>query len=291
MINRILFVFVLLLVNFPLRAQYGYYGVEKNTATMWSLGVKAGTPIILGDVDYTLGGGYEAGIYVQKRVTKVIDFRLNIDKGVASGMNAFPSSGIRNNEALNGDRGNVFQPAIAYDTILDRFYHNYRTDYYSAALSMKLNLNRIFAPYTDSWDLYIAGGVGSLLYASFIDAADAQNNIYDLSQITISDPIDPEEIRTQLEAMRDGTYETVFAADFGRPGLGQHHIFTTIYTAAAGIRFQISEQTSLGLEAKYIYTTEDLLDAQQWNRDSKLTGDVDALVSGSISLDVMLGKR
>lgn len=291
MINRILFVFVLLLMSSPLHAQYGYYGVEKNSASMWSLGVKGGSSIILGDVDYTLGGGYEVGIYIQKRVTKVIDFRLNIDKGVASGMNAYPSSGIRNNAALNGERAESYQPSIAYDTVLDRFYHNYKTDYYNASLSIKVNLNRIFAPYTDSWDLYVAGGVGSLLFASYIDAADAQGNMYDLTQITISDPIDTEEIRQQLDAMRDGTYETVFAEDFSRPGLGQHHIFTTSYTAAAGIRFKISERSYLGLEGKYVSTPEDLLDAQQWNNDNKLTGDLDALVSGSISLDVMLGKR
>jgi len=292
MTYRILFVSVLLLgLSFPLQAQYGYYGVEKNTSTMWSLGVKAGTPIILGDVDYTLGGGYETGIYVQKRVTKVIDFRLSIDKGVASGMNAYPSSGIRNNAALNGDRAASFEPSIAYDTILDRFFHNYRTDYYNASLFMKFNLNRIFAPYTDSWDLYVAGGVGSLLFASYIDAADAQNNIYDLSQITISDPINTEEVRQQLDAMRNGTYETAFAEDFSRPGLGQHHIFTTSFSAAAGIRFKISERAFLGFEGKYVYTTEDLLDAQKWDRDSNVTDDLDAIVSGTLSLDVTLGKR
>lgn len=291
MINRILFVFGLFLISSPLFAQYGYYGVDKNTTAMWSLGVKGGSPIILGDVDYTLGGGYEAGIFVQKRVTKVIDFRLTIDKGIASGMNAFPSSGIRNNASLNGERAGSFEPSIAYDTIVDRFYHNYRTDYYNAALSIKLNLNRIFAPYADSWDLYVSAGLGSLLYASFIDAADANGNIYDLSLITVSDPIDTEEIRQQLELMRDGTYETAFAADFSRPGLGERHIFTTSYTAAAGLRFKISDRTALGMEGKFVYTTEDLLDAQQWDRDSKLTGDVDALVSASISLDVTLGSK
>jgi hypothetical protein len=291
MINRILFVFVLIILSLPLQAQYGYYGVEKNTASMWSIGVRGGSPIILGDVDYTLGGGYEAGIFLQKRVTKVVDFRLTLDKGLASGMNAFPSSGIRNNAALNGERGDTYQPAIAYDTLLDRFYHNYRTDYYNASIMLKLNLNRIFARYADTWDLYVSGGVGSLLYASYIDAADAQNNMYDLSQITISDPINTEDVRLQLESMRDGTYETVFAADFSRPGLGQHHILTTSYTAAAGVRFQLSDRTSLGIEGRYVFTTEDLLDAQQWDRDSNLTGDVDALVSGTISLDVSLGGK
>ena len=291
MMNRILFTFAFFILSIACQAQYGYYGVEKNTASMWTVGVRAGTPIILGDVDYTLGGGYEAGLYVQKKVTKVFDFRLSLDKGVASGMNAFPSSGIRNNDALNGRRGDAFQPQIAYDTILDRFYHNYRTDYYSASLFFKINLNRIFARYADSWDLYVAGGIGSLLYASWIDAADANNNIYDLSQVTISDPIDTEEIRQQLAEMRDGTYETIFAGDFSRPGLGEYHILTTAYTAAAGIRFQISSRTSLGLEGRYVYTAEDLLDAQQWDRDSKPTGDLDALVSGTISLDVMLGGK
>ncbi len=291
MMKHILFVLAFSLISFHLQAQYGYYGVEKNTASMWSLGVKAGSPIVLGDVDYTLGGGYEVGLYVQKKVTKVIDFRFSLDKGIASGMNAFPSSGIRNNTALNGERGAVFQPVIAYDTLEDRFFHNYKTDYYNATLFLKINLNRIFAPYADSWDIYVAGGIGSLLYASWIDAADHQNNIYDFSQITISDPIDTEDIRLQLDAMRDGTYETIAEADFSRAGLGNYHVLTTAYTAAAGFRFQISERSSLGLEARYIYTTEDLLDGQQWDKNSQLTTDVDALVSGSVSFDVMLGKR
>ena len=292
MIKRFSVFLPLVFVCLFAQAQYGYYGVEKNNASMWSLGLQLGTPIINGDVDYTLGGGYEAGLFIQKRITKVFDFRLAIDKGLASGMNAYPSSGIRNNPALNGSRDeNVFQPHIAYDSLTDRFFHNYQTDYYTATLSLKVNLNRIFAPYADSWDLYVSGGLGSMLYASWIDAADAQNNIYDFSQITVSDPINTAEIQQQLDAMRDGVYETISAGDFTRTRVGPYHIMTTVYTAAAGFRFKIGNRMFLGLEGRYVYTTEDLLDAQQWDKDSQPTTDVDALISGRLSLDVMLGER
>jgi len=289
--NRILFTLVLFISSYTLHAQsrYGYYGVAKDASSFWNVGLRLCSPIILGDVDYTLGGGYEVGLYVQKKVTKVVDFRLNLDQGMASGMNNFPSSGIRNNSALNGDRGDTFDPEIAYDTLFDRFYHNYRTHYYHAGISLKLNLNRIFAPFSDKWDLYVSGGIGTLLYASWIDAADAQGNIYDFSQITLSDPIDNEAIANQLAEMRDGTYETISAFDPSQAGLGRYHVFTTSYSLGAGFRFKLNERLFLGAEGRYIYTSDDMLDGQQWDGDSRPTGDVDRVLSARISLDVSLG--
>jgi opacity protein-like surface antigen len=291
--KKSLIIFIgLLLSGFSLQAQYGYYGIQQGNSGGWSIGLRGGTSLVLGDVDFELPGSYEAGFFVQKRVSSFVDFRLYMSAGENYGLDTRPSSGIRNNAALNGTRSDAFRPYVNYDTVNALVFHNFNMEYYDAQLMIKLNLNRLFFPRAENWDLYVSGGLGTLLYVTYINAVDDRNQLYDYGSIQVSDPFDPVAVRTQLAEMRDGTYETVFDEEFiSRPGLGDFHIFATTFTAAAGMRFKLSPQWAIGVEGRYLYTREDMLDGQKWTNDNRPTEDLDALLSLGFTFDYTFGGR
>lgn len=289
---RALLLSLCLVGTLSLSAQVGYYGVEKTTPLRWSLGLKLGTSAVRGDVTPDISNSYQVGLSLQKQVSRVIDFRLQLHNGKSQGLDTEVSTGIKYNKALNGtpDRSEFL---VAYDTLNPAVYHNYSMEYFDASIQLKVNLNRLFSPSgNDTWDLYVFGGLGTMLYASWINALDENNQIYDYANIEVTGS---DAIRAALIDMRDDTYETYIDQDvINKTGIGDYAIIST-FMVGTGFRIKLSDHWAVGLEGRYTYTRDDLLDGQEWKNDNTLpetlalSETLDAHLSGSLVLAYFFG--
>lgn len=268
--------------------QAQYYGVRSEASHAPSLGLTLGASAVRGDVAMSLPGSFELGLTAQKPLGRAFDFRVQLFSGRSLGIDTEASSGIRFNTALNGECTGC-QPFVAYDTVNARVFHNFMMRYHNLSFQIKINFNRLFsAEGGENWEIYAFGGLGTMLYFSRMDALDASNQVYDYSGISGDDPI---EIRNALASLRDGTFESKAYQDYlSKNGIG-NFAFSTLYSTGAGLRMKTGEKTAVGLELRYHFTRDDLLDGQQWDNNNRLTGDTDRLVGAGMNFSYLLGKK
>lgn len=262
----------------PISLHAQYYGVKEPRQGNWSIGVNVGISLLNGDVN-TDSPEFEGGLFVQKSVSRVLDFRVGFRTGASSGLDLSPTTGFRFNSALNGETDSTY----FYDSTHQVFL-NYKMKYHELDFLFKLNLNRMFSQEgADGWDLYALAGVGVQFYQTYTNVWDeSANAIYSYENIDISDPITTKQ---NLKEMLDASYETPTQRDVINNSQLGSYIVNTGFVIGGGIRFNLSELLSLGLEGKYLLVGDDLLDGQQWLPDNQQSPDNDRLISGTITLD------
>ncbi|MEZ4825283.1 MAG: hypothetical protein R3C61_03170 [Bacteroidia bacterium] len=270
-------VFLLFLVC--TQSLYGqYYGVKEPRQGNWALGLSAGTAILRGDVPADLPAP-EAGLFLQKSVSRALDFRVSFHLGSTTGLDISPTSGFRFNSALNGEADSM----RFYDSTAQVFL-NYQMKYGDLDFLFKLNVNRFFASEgAENWDLFVLAGMAVQFYQTHINAWDeSTNNIYPYNNINLSEP---DNVKTQLREMLDNSYETPGQQDLVSSSRFGNYFLNTGFVLGGGIRFAVSDHLSLGLQGRYLIVGDDLLDGQQWAPDNQQSTDNDRLVSGSLTFD------
>ena len=239
-----------------------YFGTAE-TVEKSSIGLQVGSGIVLGDIAYQpLAQG---GLYYQYHFRKWLDGRIGVNMGVYKGANTSKTGAIEPNEALNGM--GLYNPTVNY---LDSgsIYQNYRTTVLDICFSGKVNLIALFArQYEKPFDVYVIGGLGTLRYLAKTDALDAAGNMYPYSTITGTTPA---EIKTQLLAMRDGTYESFAEYDKNT---------RILIDGGLGFRYRLGGHFGIGLEMLGKYTDDDLLDGQRWKNNSELSKGSDIILN------------
>ncbi|MFK7922180.1 MAG: hypothetical protein AB8H47_09495 [Bacteroidia bacterium] len=261
-----------------LQAQAQYYGVNPSVVGEWAVGLQLGSNYLRGDVPQVLPG-YEIGVYAQNAFSRTMDLKIMIGGGISQGLGTEQSGGFRNNTALNGVQDSVY----FYDST-QQIFHNYQTQHFSLSGAIKINLNRLLAPNSgDSWDLYLMAGLNFMLYETRLNVYNESTfETYDYTQITASDPV---ELRSQLNEILDGTYETLAQQDVLNNTQIGNRTFRSCFLGGAGFRIRATDHFAIGLEGRYHFILDDLLDGQQWNDDNSASIDNDHMITAGLTLD------
>ncbi|MEM6346111.1 MAG: hypothetical protein AAF927_19640 [Bacteroidota bacterium] len=263
---------------FSAQMQAQYYGVSPSVVGEWAVGLQLGSNYMRGDVSQVLPG-YEIGVYAQNSFSRTIDLKILIGGGLAQGLGTTASNSFLNNSALNGEQDSVY----FYDST-QMVFHNYQMQHFSVSGALKFNLNRLISPNSgDSWDLFLMAGLNFMLYETRINAYNESTfETYDYSQITASDPL---EVRNQLNEILDGTYETLAQQDrLNNTQLG-NRTFRSSFLGGLGFRIRATEHVAIGLEGRYNFLLDDLVDGQQWEEGNTASLSNDHLITAGLTLD------
>ena len=269
--KQLLSIFLLLAgIQTSLPAQY--YGVKSQAETTWNIGLTAGISVVKGDISVRQPG-LQVGLYGQKSISPALDLRLHINSGQALGLNTTVSV------------GDSLIPFMApYDSL--PMYHNFRMKYHDVGVLLKINLNRLGGSGSENWELYGLAGVGTLLYRTDMDLLDANGSIYNYAERVSG--TDPSAIKNELLNLLDGVYETPAEQDYlNKSNLG-NRAFSTMFSLGFGLNINVSERIGIGLEGRYGFVGDDLLDGLQWNADRSPSEDRDALLNATLGIRVNL---
>ena len=284
-----------------LNSQYDFPAKPRN---QWEIGLSAGPLFVSGDVRsknvFTAKNALNTlgwGLHVRKAWGYVISTRLQFIHGSASGYN------YQGSEGYYGHNQNPWFKAGYWNQDV---YYNYKTTVSDLSLQMVAALNNLkFHRARNKMSLYALAGLGGMLYNTTVDMKDASNNNYNFS--TISNPgqgnniyDNRKDINKQLKNLFDGDYETPAERHNNRKWVGDNTLRPTA-TAGLGLQFRLGRRLSLGVETRWIYTNDDLIDGQMWQErptsnngtvvSSAMTRDFDNVNYSSISLNVHLGGK
>ncbi len=250
-------------------AQFKYYGSD-NQPEGHSAAITGGTGAILGDLPINLG--YQGGAYYQYRFARWLGVRIGVNYGKYSGLGTTPTPILPNN-ALNGVRDSTLN-YIDSTNYIGVFYPNYRMTALDISVTGKLHLIELFSKtYNKPFTVYLMGGVGAFSYLTKMNARNANNSLYPFQQIDASG-----EVKTQLTAMLDNTYETD----------AEYKAVSTIspfVSFGGGLRYRIGQHLGISLEAMGKYNSDDLLDGFQWKTATELSSSRDILGTGNLGVE------
>ncbi len=275
---KIRYLVSLSLLIFSAQAQAQYYGVSPSVVGEWAVGLQLGSNYLRGDVNQVLPG-YEIGLYAQNSFSRTMDLKIMLGGGLMQGLGTTASNSFLNNSALNGEQDSVY----FYDST-QMVFHNYQMQHFSASGAIKFNLNRLISPNSgDNWDLFFMAGLNFMLYETRINVYNESTfELYDYSQITATDPL---EVRTQLNELLDGTYETLAQQDRLNTTQIGNRTFRSSFLAGFGFRIRATEHFAIGLEGRYNFLLDDLIDGQQWEEGNTTSFDNDHLITAGLTLD------
>ena len=237
------------------------------TTHPFELGFNAGASWLKSDIKMKkLGGaaGFTFGQMRHQDKKHALDWgwRFQYLNAVAYGQDNEKSTGIKNNEVLNGK----------VDTSLNYFsnggfvYQNYKTTLKECSLDLVVGLNKMRI--NTKYYPYVFGGLGITKAVAKTNQLDANNKRYDYSKIDSLGNASATAISTNLNNLYDGTYETAAEGSVSpmwkfMPSLG------------VGLGYQATKAVSLGLEYKVTWALSDGLDGQQWanNNTKSVTND------------------
>jgi outer membrane protein OmpA-like peptidoglycan-associated protein len=254
---------------------------------MWQVGLNAGMARISGDVRSQMGLGY--GATVRKGLGSSLSLRLQANRHQPQGLDWMPSTGIKNNPALNG----VYTPAVDYYDEVNgtgTVFHNYRADIWDISLGGLVSLQNILFHHRTPWfSPFAAAGVGVTLYDVSIDqVSDNTGTVYDYSSIAATADISNRNNQLNaLQSMLDGTYESEAEQD---PSVYAHKGTRTVrpnLSVGAGIGFPLGTKKEgkmrrweVTLEHRISFVKDDLLDGQRW-QDPVVAGANSTLTPGN----------
>lgn len=286
----------------------------------WELGLNFGSAFVSGDVKpYVTGMGIiqnvGGGFTIRKAIGYFASLRFGYNFLMSTGRNWEPDANLQFNPALKG----IYNPKVNYfnnpnllanqtsDTLNmnKMFFYNYRMYMHEAHFAAVLNLGNIrFHKERNFLNIYLLAGVSGQFFTTYMDALDANGNVYDFSHVHtlyfhqssngyVNDRTGlRKEALKRLNGILDGKYESLAEHENNSVGY-KNWQFIPGGTIGAGLQFHISKWVTLGLEERVIFTGSDLLDGYRWAQDEHtgFTRDNDNLSYTSINILFNIGKN
>lgn len=200
-----------------------------------------------------------------------LDVRSRFQIARSFGTDIRPTLGIDKNDALNGEK-TLDYTGDAADGLV---YANHKTNQVEIGMEAVLTLNGLREK--TGLGLSFTGGVGLDWYKTMIDQRNADGLYADQYQQVDAGGAKPFNL-SQLEAIRDGKYETL--AD-GFSGVGKFGIMPSL---GLELDYDLTNNLALGVGHRMTFSGTDLLDGQRWTDNNILTGNNDILHYTSLGL-------
>lgn len=270
----------------------------------WQIGIGGGSFLVSGDVKPAFGWG--ASVHVRKSIGYVFSLKAEYMFGQASGLNYAPSyyKAFPNVDpfTITSSEGNVI--TNGQYTTSDAFFANYKIEQHHAlSLQMVFNLNNIkFHKKSNKWSLNLIVGLGANLYASKINALDANGNVYNTQMTTLANKqtdltklANRDQVLQELRGFMDDTYETLAqqnANNLLTIGDGQDRMVVNPFVNV-GLSFEylITPRISIGLEHQSFLSDDDFFDGKSRKENGSRTSNIDIPHYTSIRLGFHIGKK
>ncbi len=227
-------------------------------AGKWRIGLNAGAMWETCDVTAraNIAGGFTIEKILNKKADALIGFSLGLRylSGHCSGLDTKGSYGVANNTALNGN----FDSTLNYAKHGGIFYNNYKTYIHEGALELKINFPR-FEQKTHLI-FHIMGGVGLCNYKTWINARDADGNMYDFSTLQNAQSVTSADVKKVLT----GSYGTL------AQGSSSSGTYCFVPSVGVGFGFKLSKHTALVFEYRASFPGTNLLDGVTHNVNNEL---------------------
>ena len=270
----------------------------------WQIGIGGGSFLVSGDVKPAFGWG--ASVHVRKSIGYVFSLKAEYMFGQASGLNYAPSyyKAFPNVDpfTITSSEGNVI--TNGQYTTSDAFFANYKIEQHHAlSLQMVFNLNNIkFHKKSNKWSLNLIVGLGANLYASKINAIDANGNVYNTQMTALANKqtdltklSNRDQVLQELRGFMDDTYETLAqqnANNLLTIGEGQDRMVVNPFVNV-GLSFEylITPRISIGLEHQSFLSDDDFFDGKSRKENGSRTSNIDIPHYTSIRLGFHIGKK
>ncbi|MEE9372950.1 MAG: OmpA family protein [Saprospiraceae bacterium] len=260
----------------------------------WELGIHGGHFFIDGDVDRKLPAGYGTGISFRKAINYIASLRFDFFYGRAKGLEPQP---WRHRNSGGGLVENTFN-GYGNGSAEDRYWFpSHDTRYVYGAMQCVFNLtNILFHKERNKWNSYLAIGAGLDNHKTMLDLLDGNGQPY--TDLVSRSGFTPElfnsrsgrsEIKSNLEAIYDGTFETEGFKKAGIFRLGDKTNIHVVFTASAGFSRKISKRLNIGLEHQIMASDNDYLDGIKFRTAGDQTNNVDIGHYTSIRLGINMG--
>lgn len=234
-------------------------GFPKKKPDQWAIGVHFGNVMINGDVRERIPSlGY--GLDVRKSLGHVVSLRAMGYFGSAKGLDLRPTGSklYVTNPAING----TSDPRSNYYANNKLFFYNFKTNIWDVSLQAVASLNNInFYHKKNKWDLYLFAGFGVMGYTTYVNALDANGNMYDFSKIDYGKvtPRKNSAIRKDLLAVLDNSYETK-GPSFVRDN--KQSKMQWCWRMGGGVERRLTDNMAIGLEHSFSRVADDMLDTR-----------------------------
>ena len=240
----------------------------------WSFGATKGYALIDGEVDP--GSGFAFGFHATKHFSQLLSARLYIGMGDMQGQDDNSSQNWLNHPGWNGQR----DPNINYNMAnSSSIYANYKTSYQEVSLQGQFRFSQLpFFNNKSAFDGFLLVGIGAMRFQTKIDAADANQQIYDFSLVDELEAQTEGRTQANLRSVLDGEFETTI----------KEETITPLYQFGAGISWQFRPNINLSLSHRIALTGTDELDTYQWDTNNQIEGNNDIQHFTSVSLSYTL---
>jgi hypothetical protein len=269
------------------------YAFPPKPRSMWEVGVKVGSPTIMGDVPAVFPT-FGFGAHVRKSLGYTVSLRLEYFNGTSTGQSWQAAANYMKNPAWvnNGYLGNQVTASGDRIPARDLVFYNFKTKVNDLSFQTVFNFSNIkFHVAKTKVGLYALVGVGLTWYDTKVDALNGTSR-YNYASIASGTYQDRKDIKSALKDLQDGTFETA----------GENSENTTMQlfgknarfngTAGLGISWRLSRRINISLEDRMIFMRDDLLDGQRWTEqplgDAALTRNFDAINWLSLGLNFNL---
>ncbi len=231
------------------------YPYPAKPRSMWELGLQAGVPIWIGDIDPRLGFG--GGISLRKALGHVLSLRGQYNGGFSYGLDyrRRPGTSI----AADGTTG--ANPWAAYGS--GGFFANHRTRFHQGNLDLIVSLNtQSYYRGNPKTNWYLFGGYSLIAADVDVDARNGSGALYSFAGVPGGARGD---IKDAVKDILDGEYEsnapvaTGNRSPIGRIG-GDNWLLRHGLSVGAGVAFKLSNKINLGLEQRYSSHFDDDMD-------------------------------
>jgi len=282
--------------------QYKYSAKPKNA---WELGLHVGHYFIDGDVDRTIPGGFGLGLHLRKAVHYAFSLRGDLFYGQATGLDPQPWSSPDSNGAGNpspGDNGGGLVESTFTDYRLSNggpghWFPSHKTTYIYGALQAVINIgNILFHNERNKWNWYVTVGSGFDTNKTMLDLYDENGNPYEnlfgrsgFDSNKFDTKAGRSEIKSALNDIYDGDYETEGFKKKGIFRLGDETNLHVVFTSSMGVSRKISKRFNLGIEHQVMITDNDYLDGIKFRTSEDQTNNADIGHYTNLRLAINLG--
>jgi len=253
--------------------EYYFPAKPKNA---WQLGVRGGISMLNGDINQNFFKGakpfvpgYTFGASVVKPFSYLFSIRLNYDFMEMWNTDWQPSTltaelirhsdyALANyvNDNPNGGNVKIFNNShtIAHDMTFDAVFTVGNLRYHKERTKVVFNF---FAT------------MGGFMYQTWYDHLDANGDPYDyrsIPDINTNPDVSKAEVIQALETMRNGVYETPADGhpNSKNPTILNNYSFRPTGGVGMGMSFRLSRVVNLDLQARMMFTKDDLMDGVRW---------------------------